>query len=180
MQHELAKSSYNEALLAQAGDLTAQKLQLAKRDCGRQDAMSDVPALSFWQDSWRRLRRNKAAMVSLIIILAFIILAILAPWIAPYSPTAQNPSYANLPPKIPGLEGLSWFNGYGANRAGKLVDRYLAAKVPAGTYYYLGTDALGRDLLSRILYGTRISLLIAFVAAAINLVFGVIYGLVSG
>lgn len=180
MQHELAKSSYNEALLAQAGDLTAQKLQLAKRDCGRQDAMSDVPALSFWQDSWRRLRRNKAAMVSLIIILIFIILAILAHWIAPYSPTAQNPSYANLPPKIPGLEGLSWFNGYGANRAGNLVDRYAAAKVPAGTYYYLGTDALGRDLLSRILYGTRISLLIAFVAAAINLVFGVIYGLVSG
>ena len=43
MQHELAKSSYNEALLAQAGDLTAQKLQLAKRDCGRQDAMSDMP-----------------------------------------------------------------------------------------------------------------------------------------
>ena len=105
MQHELAKSSYNEALLAQAGDLTAQKLQLAKRDCGRQDAMSDVPALSFWQDSWRRLRRNKAAMVSLIIILIFIILAILAPWIAPYSPTAQNPSYPNLPPTIPGREG---------------------------------------------------------------------------
>ncbi|MDO4432285.1 MAG: ABC transporter permease [Aerococcaceae bacterium] len=139
-----------------------------------------APSLNFLQDSWRRLKKNKGAIIALWIVLLFIALAVFAPVLAPHSPVAQRPEYANLPPKIPGLEQFSWFNGSAVNRAGKLIDRYAQANVPAGTYYYLGTDALGRDLLSRILYGTRISLTIAFVAAAINLVFGVLYGITSG
>ncbi len=80
-----------------------------------------------------------------------------------------------MPPKIPGLEGLSWFNGYG-QPGGQPKDCHAAAKVPAGTYYYLGTDALGRDSIA---YSMGFPL-DCLVAAAINLVFGVIYGLVSG
>ena len=129
-----------------------------------------LPPQSFLQDAWRRLRKNKGAVVSLGIVVLFIILALLAPFISPHDPLEQNVQFANLPAKIPGI-----FKGM---RAG--VDAYAQARVPEGTYYYLGTDGLGRDLLSRILYGTRLSLLIAFAAAMFDLTVGVLYGLISG
>ncbi len=137
-----------------------------------------APSLSFMQDSWRRLKKNKAAVVSLFIIGLIIILALAAPIIAPHNPEAQITQHANLPPKIPGV-GIPGLDGTSATSGDMRVDKY--DQVDAGeTYYLLGTDSLGRDLLSRILYGTRISLLIAFVAALFDLTIGVIYGLVSG
>lgn len=129
-----------------------------------------LPPQSFLQDAWRRLKKNKGAVVSLGIVVLFIILALLAPFISPHDPLEQNVQFANLPAKIPGI-----FKGM---RAG--VDAYAQAGVPEGNYYYLGTDGLGRDLLSRILYGTRLSLLIAFAAAMFDLTVGVLYGLISG
>ncbi|WP_314681280.1 ABC transporter permease [uncultured Granulicatella sp.] len=129
-----------------------------------------LPPQSFLQDAWRRLKKNKGAVVSLGIVVLFIILALLAPFISPHDPLEQNVQLANLPAKIPGV-----FKGM---RAG--VDAYAQAGVPEGIYYYLGTDGLGRDLLSRILYGTRLSLLIAFAAAMFDLTVGVLYGLISG
>ena len=129
-----------------------------------------LPPQSFLQDAWRRLKKNKGAVVSLGIVVLFIILALLAPFISPHDPLEQNVQLANLPAKIPGI-----FKGM---RAG--VDAYAQSGVPEGTYYYLGTDGLGRDLLSRILYGTRLSLLIAFAAAMFDLTVGVLYGLISG
>lgn len=154
--------------------------QLANRATQEEREAIQTPSLNFLQDSWRRLKKNKAALLSLIILVMFIILAALAPLIAPHSPIKQVNQWANLPPKIPGLEQFSWFDGKATNRAGKLIDMYAQKNVPEGVYFYLGTDALGRDLLLRILYGTQISLIIAFVAAFINLLFGVTYGLISG
>lgn len=136
-------------------------------------------SLTYVQDSWRRLKKNKIAMLSLVLLFVIVILAIFAPFFAPYHYAEQNPSYANLPPKIPGLEKISLFNGMG-QVGGNLVDRYAAANVPPDQYYYLGTDALGRDLLSRILYGTRISIFIGICAALFNLLIGLPYGLISG
>ena len=104
-------------------------------------------SLTYVQDSWRRLKKNKIAMLSLILLLLIVLLAIFAPFFAPYHYAQQNPRFANLPPKIPGLEGVSLFNGMG-RVGGNLVARYAAANVPSDQYYYLGTDALGRDLLS--------------------------------
>ncbi|WP_309302419.1 oligopeptide ABC transporter permease [Facklamia sp. 7083-14-GEN3] len=140
----------------------------------------EAPSLNFLQDSWRRLKKNKGAMISLFFVILILLLAVLAPWIAPASPFQQNPAQANLPPKIPGLEEFSWFSGKSMNRGGALFDAYEKANVAEGTYYYLGTDGLGRDLLSRILYGTRISLLVAFIAVLINVIIGVTYGMISG
>lgn len=179
MAENINSINYNEQLLQEFSNLPENGFEFVVEQEDQQ-VLAQAPALSFFQDSWRRLKRNRSAIISLWVIGLFILVALLAPLVAPYSPTAQNPSFANLPPKIPGLEHFSWFSGQGANRAGVLVDRYAQAKVPEGVYYYLGTDALGRDLLSRILYGLQISLLIAFVAALINLVFGVVYGVTSG
>lgn len=138
-------------------------------------------SLTFLQDAWRRLKKNKVAIVSLIILIIVAIIAILAPVLAPHDPAVQNTQLANLPPKIPGLENFSWFNGTQTTAGGTtVIDKYAQAGVGEGTYFYLGTDALGRDLLSRILYGTRVSLFIGFIAAAFNLLIGVPYGIIAG
>lgn len=179
MAIQFKQSAYNEQLLQ---TLTIDKSLLKVAPSLEQVDSEKIyaPSLNFVQDSWRRLKKNKGAMISLFIVLIIILLALFAPLIAPMSPFAQNPAHANLAPKIPGLEWTSWFDGQAMSRSKKLVDTYAKANVPEGVYYYLGTDSLGRDLLSRILYGTRISLLVAFIAALINLVFGIVYGLTSG
>ncbi|MEG0267796.1 MAG: ABC transporter permease [Carnobacterium sp.] len=137
-----------------------------------------APSLSFLEDSWRRLKKNKAAVISLFVLIIFILLSISAPLISPHDPNIQIVSHANLPPKIPGvnINGLNGTQLVGDTR----VDKYEQKGIASDVSYYLGTDGLGRDLLSRILHGTRVSLLIAFVAALFDLTIGVIYGLVSG
>ena len=102
---------------------------------------------SLWQDAFRRLTQNRAAMIGGVTILALIILAVFAPWIAPYSYSYQNLDVGASPPSAEHL---------------------------------LGTDVLGRDLLSRLLYGARISLLVGFVATGVALVIGVSWGIVAG
>ena len=102
---------------------------------------------SLWQDAIRRLIQNRAAMIGGITVLILIVLAIFAPWIAPYSYSYQNLDLGASPPSAEHL---------------------------------LGTDVLGRDLLSRLLYGARISLLVGFVATGVALVIGVSWGIVAG
>ena len=102
---------------------------------------------SLWQDAVRRLIQNRAAMIGGITVLVLVILAIFAPWIAPYSYSYQNLDLGASPPSAEHL---------------------------------LGTDVLGRDLLSRLLYGARISLLVGFVATGVALVIGVSWGIIAG
>ena len=102
---------------------------------------------SLWQDAIRRLIQNRAAMIGGITILLLIVLAIFAPWIAPYSYSYQNLDIGASPPSAEHL---------------------------------LGTDVLGRDLLSRLLYGARISLLVGFVATGVALIIGVSWGIIAG
>ena len=134
------------------------------------------PALGFLGDSWRKLRKNKVAVVCMIVLGVIILLAALAPVLAPYPPNEQQLIYRNLPPKIPGMN-INGLNGYRQFR-GTWTDAY--ANVPEDIYFIFGTDEFGRDLLSRALYGTRISLIIAFVAALLDLTIGIAYGLFSG
>lgn len=141
------------------------------------DAQELAPPITFLQDAWRRLRKNKAAVVCLIILAFIMLIALLAPVLAPYPPNEQHIPYANLPPRIPGVS-IAGFDGTIVFR-GNRVDRYALANVPEDVSFYFGTDEFGRDLFSRTLYGMRISLLIAFVAALLDLSIGVIYGLTS-
>ncbi|MDW0117253.1 ABC transporter permease [Sporosarcina thermotolerans] len=135
------------------------------------------PSLSFWQDAWLRLRKNKAAIVSMVVLVLLVLMALVGPHLNGRSGDTQNLRHANLPPKIPGIENLGIFNGVG-ELGGQKVDLYEVKKVDE--YYWFGTDGLGRDLFTRLWEGTQISLLIAFIAALIDVVIGVAYGGISG
>jgi oligopeptide transport system permease protein len=100
--------------------------------------------------------------------------------ITPYKFDHQNTSHNNLPPRIQGLENVHWlpFDGTLTRRDGQTYDAYKVRNVKE--YYWFGTDELGRDLFARTWKGTQVSLLIAFMAALIDMLIGVSYGAISG
>jgi len=102
-------------------------------------------------DIIRYLKKNKGAMLGLLLIVTFILIAIFAPHIAPHSPIEQSLKN-NLKPGI-------WANN---------------------PINILGTDEFGRDLLSRIIYGARISLSVGFIAVFIGMLLGGTAGIVAG
>jgi len=134
------------------------------------------PSLTFWQDAWIRLRKNKGAIVGLIMVIIISLMAIIAPMVSDYTYKEQDLKRAKLPPKIPVLENISWLHVDGKDANG--VDVYKQRGIKE--YYWFGTDDLGRDLWTRTWYGTRISLYIGFLAAAIDLLIGITYGGISG
>ena len=102
---------------------------------------------SLWSDAIRRLFKNKAAVAGAVVLVVLIVLAVFAPWIAPYPYAYQNLDLGASPPS---------------------------------SVHLLGTDVLGRDLLSRILYGARLSLLVGFIATTVALIIGVSWGIIAG
>jgi len=120
-------------------------------------------SVSFMRDAMRRLGKNKLAMVCLGIIIIIALVAIVMPAIYPYTYTQQDVSGQYLKPfEYSAKEQKRMDNG---------------EKVFP---HIMGTDALGRDYAIRVVYGTRISLLVGVVAALIVIVIGVIYGSISG
>jgi dipeptide transport system permease protein len=112
-----------------------------------------TPVLTPRQEIWNSLRSNRGAMVALTIIVLLILCAILAPWIAPNDPIAQDVDRSLLPPV--------WDDG--------------------GLWQFpLGTDSIGRCILSRIIFGSRLSLLIGCIVVTLSLSVGVLLGLFSG
>ncbi|WP_127849759.1 ABC transporter permease [Lacticaseibacillus hulanensis] len=157
--------------------INADSFKLAHIEKEAQEHIS-TPSLTFTQDAFRRLKKNKVAMVSLWILCIMIFLSVISIWFSPHNPNTQHLNWNNLPPKLGNLN-IPGFNGHGLVR-GEYIDAYKASKVPDGTWFALGTDSLGRDLLSRILAGTRVSLFVAFMATLFDLTIGIIYGIVSG
>jgi dipeptide transport system permease protein len=101
---------------------------------------------------WRSFRENRGAVIGLAVVCAVVFIAIFANFLAPYSPIEQYRGFTRLPPIW--VEGGNWA-------------------------YPLGTDPLGRDMLSRILYGSRISLFIGLSVMFVSAVLGVLLGLLS-
>jgi peptide/nickel transport system permease protein len=98
--------------------------------------------------AWLRIRRNRLAMAGLILVSLLLVVAALAPWIAPHDPFVQNLGNRLQPPGTPG--------------------------------YWLGTDDFGRDILSRIIHGSRITLYIIALVAVTAPVLGLLVGTVAG
>jgi oligopeptide transport system permease protein len=106
-----------------------------------------VQGQTLWQDAWRRLRRNRAAVASLWILGGVVVFCVAGPWLSPWRFDLPDLDHGIKPPSL-----RHWF----------------------------GTDALGRDLMTRCMVGGRMSLLIGLCATSVSLVIGVGVGAVSG
>nr|WP_318379493.1 dipeptide ABC transporter permease DppC [uncultured Enterobacter sp.] len=105
------------------------------------------------QEFWHYFKRNKGAVVGLAYVIVVLIIAIFANWIAPYNPADQFRDSLLSPPVW--QEGGSWA-------------------------HLLGTDDVGRDVMSRLMYGARLSLLVGCLVVVLSLVSGIILGLIAG
>ena len=120
-------------------------------------AAAEIKGRSLWMDARRRLFRNRAAMASMIILFLIAALAVLAPLLSPFAYDEVNYDIIACAP--------GWWPVEAACRA------------PG---HIFGTDAVGRDLFVRVLYGARVSLAVGLVATLVSLVIGVLYGAVAG
>jgi len=102
---------------------------------------------SLYKDAWRRLRRNKLAMLGLAIVIILIMIAIFAPFISPYDPIERIKEESSVSP-----------NGA----------------------HLFGTDLLGRDIFSRVIYGSRISIQVGIIAVGISALIGLFFGAIAG
>src|SRR5260221_10661527 len=90
--------------------------------------------------AWRRLKARRGALVGLVVVSAFVLIAAFAPWLAPYDPLQTN---------------------------------FLLVRKPASAAHWLGTDEIGRDILSRLIFGARASLMAGVISVAIACGIGV-------
>ena len=106
-----------------------------------------APAAGRWRQAARKLKRRPAALSGLAVVVFFVLLALLAPWVSPYDPVSTSWSAIRTAPSA-----AHWF----------------------------GTDEIGRDVLARVVWGTRASLAAGIVSVSISLAIGVPIGLAAG
>ena len=125
--------------------------------------VTERESVSFMKDAMRRLVKNKLAMVCLAILVIITLIAIIVPMFYPYTYTQQDVTAKYLRP----------FE-YSAK------ENAVIASGGSVFPHIMGTDNLGRDYAIRVIYGTRISLMVGFISALIVVVIGILYGAVSG
>ena len=112
----------------------------------RRNSQNETRKYSFTADAWKRFRRNKTAVVGLVIIILFFVMMVVAGIISPYDPNEVNPTDANM---------------------GPCAD------------HIFGTDSLGRDLFSRCMYGSRISIPFGLACMVTSLIVGGFFGMLA-
>lgn len=119
-----------------------------------QEKIESAPQLkTSFQDFWYSFRQNRGAIIGMCIIVIFILIAIFAPWIAPHDPKIIYEGKYLSPP--------FWQDNHESQ-------------------FFLGTDDLGRDMLSRLIYGARISVGVGFLVTVFSLIAGTLIGLLAG
>ncbi len=148
------------------------------------DAHTDTNFASqnYWKDVRKRFFSKRSAVVGLILILLITLMAIVGPHMTQYTYSGQTLAEKNLAPRIPGVEELGIFDGSEtmSTTTGTKTVNYYEEKGLDDTYYWFGSDTLGRDIWTRVWSGTRVSLIIAVVATIIDMIIGMSYGLISG
>ncbi|MDR0557514.1 MAG: ABC transporter permease [Treponema sp.] len=120
-------------------------------------------SVSYWKDAWRRLRKNYVALASFGVIVFLILFAYIGPFFMGYHYDEQVRGSENLKPFV--------------------YSQQEQTRVAAGEKVFphaFGTDSHGRDLLVRLMYGVRVSMIIGVAAAILTLVIGVLYGSIAG
>ena len=119
----------------------------------------DIQGRSLWVDARHRLMRNRAAVVSIVVLAVIALMAVFAPLLSQYAYDYQDYAVMSCSPNW-------WSEASGVCNAG-------------GTHWF-GTDSLGRDLFVRVLYGARVSMSVGIVATLVSLLIGVAYGATAG
>lgn len=135
----------------------------AATDAEKAQQVTQRESVSFLRDAMRRLRRNKMAMICLWLLVVITLVAIVVPYFYPYTYTQQDVTAKHLGP----------FE----------YSKKEQARIDQGEKVFphvMGTDNLGRDYCIRVIYGTRISLMVGFVSALIVILIGIVYGSISG
>jgi ABC-type dipeptide/oligopeptide/nickel transport system permease subunit len=160
---------------------------------------------SLWYYSWIRFKRNKLAMAGLVILTLLILMAIFAGFLAPFEPNDQTLEYATKSSGFkgnvlvkPALDGIDFIpiqkiskvtadSVYYISYTGSDTKIALTELVKGDQsdwhsepVYHLGTDRYGRDILSRLIYGSRISLSVGVISESIAIFIGVILGALAG
>jgi oligopeptide transport system permease protein len=121
--------------------------------------IGEIQGRSLWDDALRRLLRNRAAVISIVILAVIAVAAIVGPWLLAYTFFEQDYTVVSCAP--------DWWPD-------------TSVMCTAGGTHWFGTDSVGRDLLVRTLYGARVSLSVGLIATLVSLVIGVVYGAVAG
>ncbi|MBS1516508.1 MAG: ABC transporter permease [Bacteroidetes bacterium] len=170
--------------------------------------LEEEKSRSLWYYSWKRLKRNKLAMVGLVTIAILIVIAVTAPIIAPFDPNQQILEYAAKEIFFKGTvlvkkSGEAGSDEYSYIPVKKIISEsnnsveYIdfsdqEIKIPKDELikgnegwtktlnYFLGTDRFGRDVLSRLIYGSRVSLTVGLVSESIAIFLGLVLGSIAG
>jgi len=113
-----------------------------------------IKGASLWRDAWRRLLRNKLAVLGMIVLAVMVVAVIVGPAI------------------------IAWTTGYTYDLIP--ADRSLVKAMPPSLQHLMGTDDAGRDLFARVLQGGRISLMVGIISTIVSLIVGVSYGAIAG
>jgi oligopeptide transport system permease protein len=162
----------------------------------------EMKPISLWADAWKRLRRNKMALASLWIVIFYAVIALAAPLLPFHDYRVQVLTHTNLPPSFKPAGEIALGNveahakilqeriADGMDSLKPDLERDLAEiekmKVEMKTNpdnkknYILGTDYLGRDMLSKTIYGARISMMVGLIGTLTAVLVGVIIGAISG
>ena len=157
--------------------------------------------------AWRRLKKNRGAVIGMIVLAVMIIMAVFAPLVTPFDPTTQILEYSVKPamfrgsvlykknpvdPSRPSIIAVSTFEQRGdsvyyRDPAGEpytiSVTQLMSTNVDeyhAEPLFLLGTDRFGRDIYTRLIYGMRVSLSVGLISESIALAIGIILGALAG